>query len=275
VYIRKKIRRKRTFLQKYKTAALLLFGAAFCLSSFIAIRKLRESSELLQMHRRASEASTGDIRQFKPQKGQRYVYPYSVIPGGVTSREELLDSIGSDDVVAKHYAGFKAAEMQLTRSQETQFMYASYRLQHKIYWTKNRLKINKGETLITDGRTIARGRCGNILSATPMKPVLDAEPQAETFDIPALALLDLPEPEPVLQKGLNTNEESGLFVPKLARLPQKHMYRGDRQALPIPSDIIIPFHYKPIFTVLVPEPGTFGMLAIGLAFLSMAALRKK
>jgi len=36
----------------------------------------------------------------------RLVYPYSVVPGGVVSGNELKDVAAQDPVVAEHYAGF-------------------------------------------------------------------------------------------------------------------------------------------------------------------------
>jgi hypothetical protein len=42
----------------------------------------------------------------------RRVYPYAVVPGGVSDRDELARVIGADKVVADHYAGFKVEAAQ-------------------------------------------------------------------------------------------------------------------------------------------------------------------
>ncbi len=44
----------------------------------------------------------GEIRA----RNRRLVFPYSVIPGGVTSADELRETSAHDQTVATHYAGF-------------------------------------------------------------------------------------------------------------------------------------------------------------------------
>lgn len=143
------------------------------------------------------------IPNYKPPQNERTVYPYSVISGGVRSREELAAIITSDPVVAKHYAGFAVQRARIVRLEEAQFAHVSYRIRNNVYWTAKTVKISKGETLITDGQNSARTRCGNKVSVLPQEPISPEEPPIETFEIPIIAaaepppldLAKLPEPE--------------------------------------------------------------------------------
>jgi hypothetical protein len=113
---------------------------------------------------------------------RRAVFRFSVVPGGVYSDEELSRIRGIDRVVAEHYApiGLHAVAMSLPRQTN---MYASYRIQDKIYWTSRKLRIPQGEHVLTDGTNLVRTRCGNRLSSVPMTPTRDREePSASAFD---------------------------------------------------------------------------------------------
>jgi hypothetical protein len=109
----------------------------------------------------------------------RFVYQYSVIPGGVQSVDELRDVIMNDPVVAQHYADFDVGQMKfVTMDRDTAF-YVSYRLHSGVYWTTQRLIVHRGERLMTDGINLARARCGNRLAALPLLPITRLEPTAE------------------------------------------------------------------------------------------------
>jgi hypothetical protein len=110
------------------------------------------------------------------------VYPYSVIPGGVHSAAEFAAKRESDPVVAKHYSGVSLAALHVERVTEPRSAYMSYRINDGIYWTKYKLQLSPGETILTDGETTIRGRCGNGVSDVAMLPVSDQEPEAAAFD---------------------------------------------------------------------------------------------
>jgi len=63
-------------------------------------------------------------------------------------------------------------------------MYVSYRLNNRVYWTRNRMTIPAGETLISDGESYARVRCGNRLSPVAALPVSVSEPASEKLENP-------------------------------------------------------------------------------------------
>ncbi|MBV9083414.1 MAG: hypothetical protein JOZ62_12100 [Acidobacteriaceae bacterium] len=112
-------------------------------------------------------------------------YPYSVISGGVYSAAELEDRQQKDPVVRAHYAGFETKAAQLVTSTADQYRYVSYRAKDRIYWTKTKLRIPRGELLLTDGRNLCRSRCGNRLSNTPQPNTSPLQPTAE-LSLPSL-----------------------------------------------------------------------------------------
>ena len=62
---------------------------------------------------------------FYTTRSGRVVYPYSVIPGGVHSREELAAAISKDAVVAAHFANFNVNRARIIRAEETKFLQVS------------------------------------------------------------------------------------------------------------------------------------------------------
>jgi hypothetical protein len=201
--------------------------------------------------------------KFELEKYERTVYPYSVIPGGVRSREELASSMSSDPVVAAHFADFRVGDARIVRAEETRLVYVSYRMRDKVFWTSRKIKVPKGETLITDGEETARTRCGNRVSAVPVAPVSEEEPIIETFEVPLIAGAQEPA-------RLNPVYES----------PLQPMVFSPLEFTPTQPGIL-PYYYRPLFVVrptsdiVVPEPGSLSLLIVGMAafFLIKAARR--
>lgn len=115
-------------------------------------------------------------------------YPYSIIPGGAYSPSELQNADQEDPLVKEHYADFNVKKAQMVRLTDDRYQYVSYRLRKKIYWTKKKLRIPKGELLLTDGSSWARARCGNRLSETPHKETSTEEPPAKALAMPPMQL---------------------------------------------------------------------------------------
>ena len=195
---------------------------------------------------------------------ERTVYPYSVIPGGVRSREELAAQISSDPVVADHYKNFNLAEARMVRAEEARMMYVSYRLRNKVYWTAKKVSIPEGEALVTDGKCEARARCGNQVSAAPQAPISEEEPIIESFDLPKLARMDQPSLDPVPVAALEFSP-----VPPLPALsPSVSALRP----------AILPYYYRPLFVLsptVVPETGTLTLLFTGLVALVATRFTRK
>jgi hypothetical protein len=112
------------------------------------------------------------------------VFPYSVIPGGARSRSELSEAARREPVVAAHYAGFSVADARVIRLPHDKLAYVSYRLGNRIYWTKTKVGLHQGEAVLSDGKHLARARCGNRISEVAMAPVSPHEPAGTDLSTP-------------------------------------------------------------------------------------------
>ena len=114
----------------------------------------------------------------------RKVYPYSIVPGGVKDAQELKWAAQHDPVVARHYAGFDYDRARIVRLTLARTVYVSYRIGNKIYWTRHRISLKKGETVLTDGKITARTRCANRVEEVPQQATSSSEPPAAKFEEP-------------------------------------------------------------------------------------------
>jgi hypothetical protein len=110
------------------------------------------------------------------------IYRNSVIPGGVRHSLELTSALARDGLAKGHYANFDAANAYIVQVKAPQWVHVSYRIDGEIYWTKKKLQLKTGETLLTDGKSFVRTRCGNRIATTPQSKVSDREPPPEAFD---------------------------------------------------------------------------------------------
>src|SRR6266852_7612167 len=168
-------RRKRPWKSRFALlSAILTASAVLLFSTFVLFR-----------HRgfeKAKPAATGSIaddfnqKLFRtvsapnPDTSARPVYPYSVIAGGVRNAGELKTTISKDAVVLGHYSDFNFSKSRIIESKTEKLAYVSYRIGSHVFWTKKKLRLPKGEKLITDGVNYARTRCGNRISEAPKVP---------------------------------------------------------------------------------------------------------
>jgi hypothetical protein len=145
-------------------------------------------------------------------KTDRVLYPYSVIPGGVSSSAELRNAVGHDETVAQHYADFNVGNARVVQLREARAVFVSYRVGNRIFWTKSRLNLPAGETVVTDGEHMARTRCGNRLSDVPIGPVRASEPLPGAMEIPADGGL-LAAPESLSELPLAVPPTTAIVVP--------------------------------------------------------------
>ena len=163
------------------TFALMYFGP----SLFHARQSVPSSLERYELGRNRATAVNQILSHAQP---SRPVYPYSVVPGGVEDVKELKWVAEHDPIVGAHYAGFDYARAQVVRLTLARTVYVSYRIGNRIYWTRRRVRLHKGEKLITDGRMTARSRCANRVEETPQQQESSAvEPTPETLDQPIRA----------------------------------------------------------------------------------------
>jgi len=253
--------------------AVLTF-VAVSLSSHQAASPLQATSSVSfnipQFHLMAGSPSTGLTR-----RAGRMLFPYSVVPGGVESPQELGNAMGNDSTVALHYAGFNEAGAQVVSLDKDLHAYVSYRIGQEIFWTKKQVTIHKGETLITDGNVEARARCGNRVSATPQLPLSSREPTPEALETPQMSE-GLSSREAPIEFALNSQlpnlvaGDQGLGAPDETNGGEvsPDQIAGMMGATSVaPSGSLTPLHPDvPVSApIATPEPGTGLLLLLALA----------
>lgn len=225
--------------------------------------RVRAASSVGKLSPVLSEANPTDSR-FGTLKGSRTLFPYSVIPGGVHSEQELRSALEHDPIAAAHYAGFDVSQTHVVRLASDEEMYVSYRLNNRIYWTHKRLKLLKGEAVITDGKNVARTRCGNRLSATAQSPVAAKQPLDMMLDPSPLP--DLAEARPIeLPMALPFPAFSSLLAsgPEGTVAPPFFPIVGGGST---PHDTTVPPTTPPTTPpVSTPEPDSFVLTAAGIS----------
>ena len=266
MYVRKRVGRRRSFYKKHRILLHTLTFLSVCLFAFIYASGVRIPLKSSQNKVPAPVQIPEPDETYELATYERAIYPYSVIPGGVRSREELAARMSEDNVVFEHFSDFQVSRARIVKAEETRFAHVSYRMDDQVYWTSKKVKIPEGETMITDGEEVARTRCGNMVSAVPMEPVADEEPMVETFDVPSIAPMEMREMGPMAQLDLEMRE----FSPFETLEPK-----------------ILPYYFRPLFVVnpqngnggnggKIPEPGTLVLLISGLgALVFLKLLRRK
>jgi len=207
----------------------------------------------------------------------RPLLPYSVIPGGARNSSELRAAIAHDPLVATHYLIFDVSKTHVVRLDRDSAMYVSYRMGEHVYWTRKKLVLLKGETLLTDGQHLARTRCGNRLSETPELPTSLREPERaelETPPAPELAEIMAPPVElplsPIGPLTIPPPETPGhIFFPPIIPI-----WWGSGTP-PTPGVPVVPPPPPPPPVKRTPEPATALLLCAGLGALRLMASRRR
>ena len=245
-----------------------------------------------------SDPIPATVRSLRP------VYPYSVIPGGVYSTEELKRAMFKDPMVREHYAGFDLAAAHLVTTAGERYAYVSYRMGGRLLWTTHKLRIPKGETLLTDGVTFCRTRCGNQLSEFPHRETASPEPPLRLLNLPNFTPSLLADnsvwlDEPVVESGAAVPvfearltpvlPSSTATVPELPFLPPPvQWFTASLIAVPTPvlypkpsnskfAPLVQPASRREVDTpAQVPEPRTLVLAIIALlGIFGFSLLRRK
>ncbi len=237
----------------------------------------------------------------EPAKVARRIYPYSLIPGGVTGEEEFRVHRRADPLLTAHYSGI-GDRLLATTMPRARWMFASYRIDDAVYWTKRPLLLHAGEPVLTDGNYMVRGRCGNRLSDTPQTPVRRFEPPEVATDTPRV-LPELPTAPPLVPVI-----GPAVRIPGLTALPPagRHNVAKPRPRVPLeqtpiatapwgpplfPPVTVPPLYLfprppgrgkplPPVWTPpgrpvsAVPEPGTLSLLFLGLGLIGVSTALK-
>ena len=137
---------------------------------------------------------------------RRATFNYSVISGGAWDAHDLKRAVQLDPVVADHYRNADIATMRPVTLASDRLAYVSYRVGDRVYWTKRKLRIRSGETILSNGQTEIRARCGNCISMEPLLPTADDEPGEAAFDAltdagPMLVAWNWSEYQPAVMGG--------------------------------------------------------------------------
>jgi hypothetical protein len=296
-------RHRRNLLVRRIALSILVFGACVCVSvaalHFLSPSLFRRSSA--GAARQAAEASREIFLETQQDAlrsmEDRPVYPYSIVAGGVRDAQELKWAAEHDPVVAAHYAGFDYDHARVVRLVLARTAYVSYRIGNRVYWTRRRITLKKGETLLTDGNITARTRCANRVEEAPQVAFSSSEPPALKFDEPFPTLGTATSNPPV---PYDSSLLSHSTPPALGPTPPLNLYDPFGSGIwtpisppPVPIGVCGPLKKKPgkggtedsSITVaadnkkkkpvdpcgstggggVVPEPGTWLLVASGLA----------
>jgi len=221
------------------------------------------------------------IREQKDGEFSPRVYPYSVVDGGVHSVQELRSAIWRDPVVAKHYSNFKLDRARVIEAKADRDFYVSYRIGGEIFWTKKRLKVAKGERLITDGTNFTRTRCANVLSEVPQGKTSPDEPTPEVLNTPTLPASDPTPFLPAVAPGEGPPFTTPPQPDPTPFMPPVVPGGGPPSTTPPQPDPtpfippVIPGEGPPDPPVPVPVPEPTAMLLLGSGLLGLWGLRKK
>lgn len=201
--------------------------------SFASAYALHVASRRWDMSRRIDAKVTAPASAVSAiSRSLRPNYPYSVIPGGAYSPAELRFSVRHDRVVKNHYADFNIDSARLVKLTEDRFQYVSYRLKNQVYWTRKKLRIPKGEVLLTDGSHFARTRCGNRLSSTPNSNTAPEQPSERMLSLPPFSPPQLKKGEVTLASAPPVGEIAQEFPDLPFDLPRLAPYIPDVPNVP-------------------------------------------
>jgi hypothetical protein len=168
------------------------FWAVLCVAALLAAMGVWHFQPTSEDNLEFTETTTGELENpfakalanpFPDTTGnKRLVYPYSVVAGGAHRPEELRRAITNDRVVAAHYSDFDVSKARVVKLSAAKTAYVSYRIKDRVYWTKNKVTLAKGENLITDGKNYARTRCANRVSDSAQAAVSPQEPSPNVLN---------------------------------------------------------------------------------------------
>ena len=282
--------RERRRSRRFIVVRRLQWMAIFLVVCFFAWLGLPRSSKIAPWQRASSNIKPGANAFINPptetkgvlpleanrKRPARVVYPYSVVPGGVKSVEELKNAIASDPVVSADYAAFDLSNARIIRLDRDRSMHVSYRLGSQVYWTKEELKLDKGETLITDGVHMALTKSGNMISESVSEPVLLNEPSVQEMDTPLGSQVTDLQTASDVPPDIPVTQIPGINMPPIEIAPPLPAIENDPGILLPPGPPGVPSWPAPplpTHVVSVPEPRILVLLLIG--FIALVLLRRR
>jgi hypothetical protein len=186
-------------------------------------------------------------------------------------------------VVKNHYSdlGTRLTRVDMRRDQ---WLYTSYRVGAAVYWTRHMVRVRAGETVLSDGTHMIRGRCGNRLSAVPNKPTRLMDPPSVLDDTPTVVTENKPPDTPFDLVGGGEPEEIPVTLPDpqgtplthplppVSLAPKPETLTVTHRTITGPAAALLPPRATTA-TITAPEPGTWAMMLSGLGIIGFAARR--
>jgi hypothetical protein len=252
------------------------FGTTLLLSCCWLLVSHREPAFTLHIVHKPWEARLNAIAIPRAIPKHAKVYAYSVIPGGVSAVSDLTQAIKNDPVVAQQFGHFDLAKFRITKVTAPRSVYISYRLANRTYWTKRKVTLEGGESLVTDGSHIVRARCGNEVSDVPKVPTSAPEPTSDDLDVllPLTPISRLLPPEPPTTNNTDPPEVS--FLPPYSGGPPSYSDEwlpANGSTPPAYSNRYPPFYFanqSPITPIATPEPSALLQIILGLLIAAVA-----
>ena len=216
------------------------------------------------------------------QQAARPVYPFSLVPGGVYSAQELQRALLVSKDLQSHYSDLDASRIKLVRLKENMPAYVSYRHGGQIFWTRHPLLLHSGELVLTDGHYSLRARCANQISMVPRGPVEVSpervEPHLEQTVEPVP--VDYAKLEPLNSALFPMTTSVPVAPPAMGVPPTGVVVTGTTPTPPVP-----PLPITPVCTncgqpgtpppVAVPEPDSAWLAALSLGLVGGVVLVRR
>ncbi len=102
----------------------------------------------------------------------------------IRSPEDFRATVASDPLLRERFAAFDWDRARLVSIPSETLVHVSYRKDGQIAWTRRKLRLRRGERVITDGAVTVRTYCCNEIVDAPMRPTRVDEPSPAALQPP-------------------------------------------------------------------------------------------
>ncbi len=102
----------------------------------------------------------------------------------IRSPEDFRATVESDPLLRERFATFDWEKARLVSIPSETLVHVSYRKDGQIAWTRRKLRLRRGEKVITDGAVTVRTYCCNEIVDAPMRPTRVDEPSPAVLQPP-------------------------------------------------------------------------------------------
>lgn len=167
-----------------KTSSKILLGVslACCIvAAYFFFLLCSKPAPPTQLHADVTHGKQMFIGRYK--KPTRQVIPYSVVPGGVHSLDDLERAKGSGLLPSD----FDMSKVQFKLLDRDMDVHVTFMKDGKLHWSSRTIHVKAGEPVFTDGKYTILTRCGNLISFIVPKG-------ADTQEIPSDGTIAVTQP---------------------------------------------------------------------------------